>query len=196
MRSASAAQFVQLAGESGYRPIIGDAGFCNQLEVGPCSTWSELFAVPSADWIPSAVIGLSKKGWPLIDPNFNALDRGLAFKEMSRFYEDSIWINWRGRKFRAPAVIDHLIISLLHSEKDRFGRWKSLMDVHLLAESVEQQNGWTEFVRRCLHEGTSLSAWSGLVLSVNRFSTRVPQSVIDELKPRNTELSVYFSFTY
>ncbi len=49
--------------------------------------------------------------------------------------------------------------------------------------------------RRCDIEGVRLSAWSGLVLSVNRFSTSVPAELIDQLKPSKTELSVQFSFT-
>jgi hypothetical protein len=189
-----ALKFVQLCLSAGYAPVYGDRGFCNQIEVGPTASFDDLFCSPSPQMTPSSVIGMSKRDFPLIDPKFNPLDRGLVCKESERFFADAVTITWRDRTFLAPSTIDHLMIALVHSEKDRFCGWKSLIDIDLLAKQIEKENGWKEFVRRCQAEGVRLSAWAGLVLVVDRFATPVPQAVIDELEPPARSLSTYFSF--
>ena len=194
LRQQDAAEFVRLCSSLDYALLRGDPGFCNQLEVGPTSSLAELFASPSPSMTPSAVFGLSKNGWPLIDPKFNPLDRGLACKELERFFDNAKKLQWRNRTVQVPCFVDHLLITLVHSEKDRFHGWKSLIDIDLLAQQVGRENGWTEFVRRCQAEGVTLSAWSGLYLVRDRFGTVIPNEVITELMPSQKNLSIYFTF--
>jgi hypothetical protein len=195
LRKEDAAEFIRCCAAVKYTPVLGDPGFCNQLEVGPTASLPELFAAPSPSMVPSAVLGLARNNWPLIDPKFNPLDRGLACKETDRFFRDSIQIDCQSRSFQAPSLIDHLIIASVHCEKDRFRGWKSLIDIHLLVGELNKQNAWPVFVERCRLEGASLSAWSSLILVHDRFGTEIPADVMNELMPTQKNLSLYFSFT-
>lgn len=194
LRREDAAEFVARCSAIKYTPLLGDPGFCNQLEVGPTSSLAELFAAPSPAMVPSAVLGLTRDDWPLIDPKFNPLDRGLACRQPERFYEDSIAVGCQGRTFQAPCAIDHLIIASVHCEKDRFRGWKSLVDIHLLAQELNKRQEWSTFVERCRLEGMTVSAWSSLFLVRDRFGTQVPEDVMDELMPSQKNLSTYFTF--
>jgi len=85
VRTESAEQFVSLCQNAGYSPILGDAGFCNQLCVGPTESIKQLFLAPAPILVPSAVIGFAcdNSSGPTIDPKFNPLDRGLAASKSS-----------------------------------------------------------------------------------------------------------------
>jgi Uncharacterised nucleotidyltransferase len=142
--------------EDGFRIIGADNGFCNQLVVGPVVSLDNLFLVPEDQFVPSAVMGYFKNRCPILDVKFNPLDRGLKMIELERFKSECTLVNWRGRQFLAPSLIDQLIIALTHLEKDRFLGWKQLLDIKLIAEKInETPDSWSEFVRRCRVEGVS-----------------------------------------
>lgn len=193
-RPEFAQRFFDLCSDMNFAIIKGDAGFCNQLGVGPVKRLDDFFLVPNEGFVPSAVYGFEKDGWPLIDPKFNVLDRGLAFREVDRFFQDRLALSVGGHPLFAPSHLDHLMICCVHAEKDRFRGWKSLIDVHLLASAVDAAGSWNEFSRRVNLEGARLSAWSALTLVRDRFNSPVPQSLLDELHPGG-QSSTLISFT-
>ncbi|HEY9713102.1 MAG TPA: nucleotidyltransferase family protein [Chroococcales cyanobacterium] len=171
----------------GYEPVLNDTGFCNQLGVGPTNKIEQLFLVPASDFVPSAAIGLSKATWPVIDMKFNPLDRGIKMVELDRFFSECLPIKWKNRIFLAPGHIDHLMICLVHFEKDRFQGWKWLVDIDMLIDQVNKiPQGWTEFVRRVKLEGVQPAVWGGLTLAVERLGSAVPSSVLSEITPLHT----------
>lgn len=186
--------FLKLCSKAGYRPIMRDAALCNQFEVGPTDSQSALFCTPTPDMVPSAVVGLGRKGGYLIDPKFNPLDRGLAFKEIERFRSDLQIVKWRKHVIKAPSTLDHLLLSIVHYEKDRFSGWKSLIDIHLLCQAVTAENAWSELLRRVHLEGVELGTWAALSIAHERLGSEVPLEVIEECRPRMLGAS-FFSFT-
>ena len=70
-----------------------------------------------------------------------------------------------------------------------------MIDIHLLCNEITRDDQWSEFVRRCMVESTNQSAWSGLVLCIDRFGTIVPSEVVSGLQPKFSSLSRYFCFT-
>ncbi|MBS1955896.1 MAG: nucleotidyltransferase family protein [Cyanobacteria bacterium SZAS-4] len=179
-----------------FRVIANDNGFCNQLGVGPVGTLEDLFLVPDEELVPSAVLGYFKNRSPILDIKFNPLDCGLKMIELERFERDAISVTWRGRQFVAPGLIDQLIVSLTHLEKDRFIGWKQLLDIKLLAEKVNAEpENWKEFVRRCNVEGVRTACCAGLSLAVDRLSLAGVDHVIAELDSDQSLLKRLFVFT-
>ncbi len=168
-----------------FRVIAGDTGFCNQLGVGPVGSIEELFLVPADDLVPSAVFGFYRNRWPLLDIKFNPLDRGLKMIELERFERNATVVPWRGQKFSAPDLLDQLMISLTHFEKDRFTGWKQLLDIKLLAEKIDSTPElWDEFIRRCAVEGVSTACCAGLSLAQERLGLSNADQVIQALSPK------------
>lgn len=171
----------QILSANDFHVIAGDTGFCNQLGVGPVKSLDDLFLVPSSEFVPSAVVGYLRKRSPLLDIKFNPLDRGLKMIEQDRFERDSVAIAWRGRHFVAPSLLDQLIVTLTHLEKDRFVGWKQLLDIKLLSEKISQEpENWKEFVRRCKVEGVSTACCAGLSLARDRLALTGIDHVIDQ----------------
>ncbi|CAN5675193.1 hypothetical protein BH10CYA1_BH10CYA1_55220 [soil metagenome] len=169
-----------------FNVITRDTGFCNQLGVGPVGIIDDLFLVPSIDFVPSAVCGMYKNRWPLLDLKVNPLDRGLRMVELERFERDAVLVYWRDTTFSAPDLLDQLMIALTHFEKDRFVGWKQLLDIKLLAEKVNSTPElWNEFVRRCRIEGVSTACTAGLSLARDRLELTDVDGVIEELAPKD-----------
>ncbi|HEY9732633.1 MAG TPA: nucleotidyltransferase family protein [Drouetiella sp.] len=183
--------------EDGFRIIGADNGFCNQLGVGPVVSLDNLFLVPEDQFVPSAVMGYFKNRCPILDVKFNPLDRGLKMIELERFKSECTLVNWRGRQFLAPSLIDQLIIALTHLEKDRFLGWKQLLDIKLIAEKInETPDSWSEFVRRCRVEGVSTACCAGLSLAQDRLGLSGVEKVIAETNVAGQGISRrLFSFT-
>lgn len=179
-----------------FHVIVGDNGFCNQLGVGPVCSLHDLFLVPDEELVPSAVLGYFKNRSPILDIKFNPLDCGLKMIELERFQRDTISVTWRGRQFIAPGLIDQLIVSLTHLEKDRFVGWKQLLDIKLLSETVNAEpENWKEFVRRCNVEGISTACCAGLSLAVDRLGLAGVNDVIAELGFKQSLAKRLFTFT-
>lgn len=190
-------EFHVLLTSQGFTDIAGDSGFCNQSGVGPVTELSDLFLSPSDELIPSGVIGYEKPGWPIVDVKFNPLDRGIRMVEQERFIRNATQVEWRSIVFLAPDLIDQLIISLVHFEKDRFKGWKQLLDIKLLvARMDEQPDLWDEFIRRALVEGIDKACWAGLLIAVNRVDAQVPEAVLVTLRKKDESFFGHlFSFT-
>ncbi|HEY9679226.1 MAG TPA: nucleotidyltransferase family protein [Drouetiella sp.] len=170
-----------------FRVIADDTGFCNQVGVGPVSAPADLFLAPSPEFVPSAVCGMQRNHWPLVDIKVNPLDRGLKMIELDRFMRNVISIPWRGTTFSAPDLLDQLLITLTHLEKDRFLGWKQLLDVKLIAEKInETPDLWSEFARRCQIEGVSTACAAGLALAVERLKLQNVERIISQLEPKNS----------
>lgn len=166
---------------AGFHVILDDYGFCNQLGVGPVLALDSLFLVPNEELVPSAVVGYFKNRCPIVDIKFNPLDRGLKMIELDRFLSEVERVPWRGRTFLSPGLLDQLLISLTHLEKDRFIGWKQLLDIKLLAEKINlHPQGWKEFVRRCQVEGLSTACCAGLSLARERLGLSGIDDVISE----------------
>jgi hypothetical protein len=190
-------EFYKILCEHDFHVITGDTGFCNQLGVGPVASVDDLFLAPSAELVPSAVFGFYRNRWPLLDIKFNPLDRGLKMIELDRFKRDAKFVQWRDQLFCAPDLLDQLMISLTHFEKDRLIGWKQLLDIKLLAEKI---NGtpelWNEFVRRSEVEGVSTACCAGLSLAQERLGLRDADQVVHDLSPRAQGISQrLFTFT-
>lgn len=177
--------------------ITGDTGFCNQLGVGPVSSFNELFLAPSEELVASGVVGYHKVGWPIIDLKISPFDRGLKMVEGKRFKTNAIEVHWQTQSFYAPDLLDQLIISLTHLEKDRFKGWKQLLDIKILAENVNKNSDqWNEFVRRCRVEGVSTACWAGLTLAKDRLELSCVDDVVAQLEPSRLALMArFFIFT-
>jgi hypothetical protein len=182
-------ELFQILTDNQFCVITGDTGFCNQLGVGPVGEISDVFLAPSDEFVPSAVCGLYRNRWPLLDIKVNPLDRGLRMVELGRFEKDVVSVHWRETKFSAPDILDQLMIALIHFEKDRFIGWKQLLDIKLLSEKInETQSLWDEFIRRCHVEGVSTACSAGLSLARERLELQDIDQVIERLSPRNEGL--------
>lgn len=183
-------QLLQILNANEFRVIAGDTGFCNQLGVGPVSSIVDLFLVPSEDLIPSAVCGMYRNRWPLLDIKVNPLDRGLKMVELDRFERNKVTVSWQRCIFTAPDLLDQLLIALTHFEKDRFAGWKQILDIKLLAEKVNQTpEFWGEFVRRARVEGVGTACSAGLSLARERLNLAGVDSVIEDLTPADEKMS-------
>lgn len=174
----------RLVAKFNYSPRLDDPGFCNQIGVGPLHTIEDLFTVPAAGLLPCAVFALTHSDLPAIDIKADPFDRGLQMVELERFYDQALNISWRGQTFLAPQWSDHLMLCLTNLEKDRFQYWKTLFDVHLLCQKLnETPDEWAIFVKRCHLEGINQIAWAGLFLTTDRLHSPVPNEVLHELLP-------------
>ncbi len=190
-------EFDALLRANHFTNIAGDAGFCNQLGVGPVNKLADLFLAPSSEFVPSGVIGYQKPKWPILDLKFNPLDRGIRMVELARLIDNSTLVQWRSRIFLAPDLIDQLLVSLVHFEKDRFKGWKQLLDLRLLTEKMnENPTNWTEFVRRSKVEGIATICWAGLALTHERLKIDIPADILSELTaPKVNIAERLFRFT-
>jgi Uncharacterised nucleotidyltransferase len=180
------AELFQVLTDNQFCVITGDTGFCNQLGVGPVGDIGDVFLTPSDEFVPSAVCGLYRNRWPLLDIKVNPLDRGLRMVELDRFEKNAISVQWREIRFSAPDLLDQLMIALTHFEKDRFIGWKQLLDIKLISEKInETQSLWDEFIRRCHVEGISTACSAGLSLARERLELQGVDDVIERLSPRN-----------
>ncbi len=166
----------------GYRPIRADAGFCHQLNVGPTDSFRLLFLAPSSEFVPSSVVGYDKDGWPIVDVKFNVLDKGLRSVETERVFDDAKTLKIAGSAMKYPSELDHLLISIIHAEKDRFVSWRSLVDIHLLCNYVSANGLWDELLRRARVEEVSLSVWAALTLVEDRFKTACRKACLGNLR--------------
>lgn len=175
---------------AGFHVILNDYGFCNQLGVGPVLSLDNLFLVPNDELVPSAVVGYFKNRCPIVDIKFNPLDRGLKMIELDRFLSEAERVTWRGRTFLAPGLLDQLLISLCHLEKDRFIGWKQLLDIKLLADKINlQPHNWKEFVRRSEVEGLSTACCAGLSLARERLGLTGIDEVICQTETAGQNIS-------
>jgi hypothetical protein len=182
-------QIFQCLQELGYSPMWKDGGFCHQYGVGPMNSFTDMFLVPSGECGGCHNLTFAKQGCPQIELKFNGLETGLTMVEADRFFGQARKIHWSGRQFFGPDYADHLMIELVHFHKHQFGGWGWLFDIHLLANKLSEEDGaWLEFVRRCLTEGITASAWKGLTMSRALLSSNIPDKVIEELKPHYSKL--------
>lgn len=185
-----ARQLEEAVNAAGYNRIYHDAGCCNQLGVGPTFGIEQAFFTPAPEMVPSAVVGFENDGWPMVDVKFNPLDRGLRMVEIDRFISNAILIKWNGIEFKAPDLLDQLMITLTHYEKDRFESWKSLVDIGVLVEKIgENPEQWAEFVRRCKVEGIQTSCWAALFLATERLSLQNVDEVLTALAPSQINMA-------
>ncbi|HEY9679196.1 MAG TPA: nucleotidyltransferase family protein [Drouetiella sp.] len=175
---------IELLEEKGFvaAPIAANT---NQFGAGPTRSVADLFLAPNHNWIPSSAVTMKFGTTYDVDIKLGPLDRGLQILEIERFFEDAAVYRCLEASYKAPSNVDHLMIMIRNLEKDRFQNWKSLMDVHLLAGSLNANElDWELFVARCAKEGIKTSAWTGLKVAENRFGSTVPSFVFKSLAPR------------
>ncbi len=182
---------------NGFTPIWDEAGISPQFGVGPTGSLESLAILPSREYCPCSNLSLTKDGWPYVELKCDPLDTGLKMKELQRFFADCQSVPWFDRNFCAPSACDHLMLELTHLHKHGFEGWHWLYDIHLLVSSIaEQSSVWSEFERRCHHEGISTSAWAGLKLVADRLNSPVPAGTLEGLAPKKPEWATkYLTFT-
>lgn len=139
---------------------------------------------PSAESEFTNEIQATKSGFSLIEIKFDPLKSGLRMLELDRFFRQSHTVEWSGKKFLAPSIVDHLVLELFNMHRRGFRPWPWLYDIHLLSSRLTEDQ-WREFVRQCCVEGVRTSAWAGLQLAQDRLKTPVPEFVLKELSPEN-----------
>lgn len=180
----------------GFTPVWEEAGTSPQFGVGPVGSIDELSILPSSQYCSYSNLSLVRDNWPYVELKSDPLDTGLKMKELSRFFLECQKVKWSEQEFCIPSPTDHLLLELTHLHKHGFEGWHWLYDVHLLVSKIAQQpNSWTEFERRCHHEGISTSAWAGLTIAADRLATPVPPATIDRLAPTQPAWAVnHFMF--
>jgi len=180
---------------AGFHCLPGSA-YTNQLGAGPTDDHLDKFLVPSPDWIPVSALTMKNGLRPApLDIKVGALDRGIQCREIDRIFDQAMEGICLGRKYFAPSLVDHLMISLRNLERDRFVGWKTLLDVSLLSASINRSDSWNVFMARCKIEGIQISAWMGLSLVAERLGTAIPSSVLEALAPSNSIILKYCVFT-
>lgn len=186
--------FLRTLEKAGFRPFEGPE-FCNQTGVGPTSQSDDSFLTPVPELIPASALSLGRPDYPMIDVKIGPLDRGVQVVELDRFFASAENGSCRGFRYRAPAKSDHLMIMLRNLDKDRFVNWKTLLDVHLLAQRLSSAD-WRNFVAACMTESIGHSAWLGLSVAADRLKTNIPDFVLDQLSPSASGFAGrYLSFT-
>jgi len=172
--------------------LLTEPAFCNQVGVGPSARPSDLFLSPNPGWAPTSVLALQSTQHPFcVDIKVAPMDRGVQAADLEHFFLQAEQPNYLGLKYRAPCLEDHLLIMLHNYEKDRFRTWRTLMDIHLIAQKLDTQ-AWQHFVRRCEVEAISCGAWLGLSIAVDRLKTTVPAAVLESLEPKQSARAFFY----
>jgi len=182
VREKNLPQLLNRLSLAGWRPLMDDPGHCHQIGVGPTRRLSDLFLVPHGELESCHNLTMSAPGWPHLELKFNPLDNGVMMKELDRFFSQAVDVQWHGDTFKAPKLVDHLIVELVHLHKHRLFGFGWMHDIHLLCNKLnEDPNHWMELTARCRKEGVRESARAALVRVKELLKTDVPEDVIAEL---------------
>ena len=175
-------QLLKRLKQGGWSPLLGNPGHCHQLGVGPANNLASLFLVPQKELEGCHNLTMHAPGWPHLELKFNPLDNGVKMKELDRFFAETVDVEWRGGTFKAPELVDHLIIELVHLHKHRLLGFGWIHDIHMLCNKLnEDPSQWSKLTKRCRKEGVSESARTALVRVSSLLKTDVPTDVISEL---------------
>lgn len=175
-------QLLKRLSQSGWRPLLKDPGFCHQVGVGPTNNLASLFLVPQEELEGCHNLTMEAPGWPHLELKFNPLDNGVKMKELDRFFDQAVDVSWRGSTFKAPELVDHLIVELVHLHKHRLFGFGWMHDIHLLCNKLnENPSQWAELTTRCRSEGVRTSAGAALLRVQGLLKTNIPNDVLSEL---------------
>ncbi len=196
VENSSAAALLEHLQAMGFSAVWNNPGYCHQSGVGPVGSLARLSLSPSDELELCHNISLMQDGCPYIELKFDPFDTGLKARETDRFFQQTAQVPWKSITFRAPGLIDHLLLELAHLHKHGFQGWHWLYDMHLLVGQMREDMCWQELLRRCRVEGLELSAWAGLELLRDRLHSPIPDGVLLELKPASRGLHRrIFTFT-
>ncbi len=141
-----------------------------------------MFLVPQRELEGCHNLTMTAPGWPHLELKTNPLDNGVCMKELDRFFSDAVEVQWRDGKFRAPSLVDHLIVELVHLHKHRLFGFGWIHDVHMLCSKLNADPAqWRTLTARLKKEGVNESARAALVRVKSLLHTEIPDEVMDEL---------------
>lgn len=155
---------------------------CAQVGVGPIRSLVDLSLQPGDEWVACGAMALWNPAGGTVDFKLDPLERGVKFKEQMRIWSESVQVEYAGKTIRCPGFRDQLVIACCHLHKDYFEEYRRILDVHLIVLQLTPED-WPLVVRQAKVEGISDSIWAGLALAQDRFLTKVPPSVMRELRP-------------
>ncbi|MBX9879476.1 MAG: nucleotidyltransferase family protein [Candidatus Obscuribacterales bacterium] len=168
--------------QSGWQPLLGEPGHCHQIGVGPTENLADLFLVPQKELEGCHNLTMTAPGWPHLELKINPLDNGVSMKELDRFFADAVDVHWRESVFKAPSLVDHLIVELVHLHKHRLFGFGWIHDVHMICNKLnEDPSQWRTLTARLKKEGVNESARAALLRVKSLLHTEIPDEVIDEL---------------
>lgn len=168
--------------QSGWQPLLGEPGHCHQIGVGPTESLADLFLVPQKELEGCHNLTMTAPGWPHLELKINPLDNGVSMKELDRFFADAVDVQWREGVFKAPSLVDHLIVELIHLHKHKLFGFGWIHDIHMLCCKLnEDPSQWRTLTARLKKEGVNESARAALVRVKSLLHTEIPDEVMTEL---------------